>query len=273
MTEINKDYNKVAKDIRKKILKMITNSQTSHIGAAFSCVDILTVLYFKILKIDPSDPWHPNRDRFILSKGHAVSALYATLSERGFFPRKILDEYCKNGSKLPGHSTMHSVPGVEVSTGSLGHGLSIGIGIALAARHDNHNYKTFVLLSDGECNEGSLWEAVMFAAHHKLDNLIAIVDHNRLQAFGRTKEVLDLEPLVDKWNTFGWAVKEIDGHKFHDIEESLKQIPFKKGRPSAIIAKTIKGKGVSFMENSLDWHYKSPTNEEYKIAMKEFDEA
>lgn len=272
MLATNRDYNKIAKEIRKKILKMIYNSQTSHIGAALSCVDILTVLYFKTLTIDPSNPWFPNRDRFILSKGHAASALYATLSIRGFFPEKVLDEYCKDGSKLPGHSTMHSVPGVEVSTGSLGHGLSMGVGIALAARYDNHNYRTFVLLSDGECNEGSLWEAVMFAAHHKLDNLTAIVDCNKFQAFGRTKEVIDLEPLADKWNAFGWAIKEIDGHKFYDIEDILKKIPFKKGKPSAIIARTIKGKGVSFMENSLAWHYKSPTQEQYKIAMKELDE-
>lgn len=273
MPEINIDYNKIAKEIRKKILKMIYNSQTSHIGAALSCVDILSVLYFKILKVDPVNPWLPNRDRFILSKGHAASALYATLSKRGFFPEKVLNEYCKDGSHLPGHSTMHCVPGVEVSTGSLGHGLSIGIGIALAARHDNRNCRTFVLLSDGECNEGSLWEAVMFAAHHKLDNLIAIVDCNKLQAFGETKKVIDLEPLADKWSTFGWAVKEIDGHNFNKIEDNLKQIPFKKGNPSAIIANTIKGKGVSFMENNLVWHYKSPTEEQYKIAIKEINEA
>lgn len=271
MQKININYNKTAKEIRKKILKMIYNSQSSHIGAALSCVDILTILYFKILKINPANPWSPNRDRFILSKGHAASALYAALSKRGFFAEKTLNEYCKDGSKLPGHSTMHCVPGVEVSTGSLGHGLSIGVGIALAARHDKRNYRTFVLLSDGECNEGSLWEAVMFAAHHKLDNLIAIVDCNKLQAFGKTKEVINLEPLADKWRTFGWSVKEIDGHKLNKIEVCLKQIPFKKGKPSAIIANTIKGKGVSFMENSIAWHYKSPTQEQYKRAIKEIN--
>ena len=273
MPEISTDYNKISKEIRKKILKMIYNSQTSHIGAALSCVDILTVLYFKILKIYPANPWFQNRDRFILSKGHAASTLYATLSKRGFFSEDVLNDYCKDGSNLLGHSTMHCVPGVEVSTGSLGHGLSIGIGMALAAKHDNRNYRTFVLLSDGECNEGSLWEAVMFASHHKLDSLIAIVDCNKLQAFGETKDVIDLEPLADKWSSFGWTVKEIDGHNFNQIKDNLKKIPFKEGKPSVIIANTIKGKGVSFMENNLAWHYKSPTEKEYKIAVKEINEA
>lgn len=267
------DYKKVAKEIRKKILRMIYNSQSSHIGAALSCVDILTVLYFKILNINPVKPLFPDRDRFILSKGHAASALYATLAEKGFFDKKILNEYCKDGSRLPGHSTMNCVPGVEVSTGSLGHGLSIGVGLALAAKSGGRTYRTFGLLSDGECNEGSVWEAVMFAAHHELDKLIAIIDCNKLQAFGKTKEVINLEPLADKWRTFGWVVKEIDGHNFDEIENGLKSIPFKKGKPSAIIAHTIKGKGVSFMENSIAWHYKSPTQEEYNIAMKEIDAA
>lgn len=272
MPELIIDYNKKAKQIRKKILKMIYNSQSSHIGSALSCVDILTVLYFKILKIDPANPCFQNRDRFILSKGHAASALYATLSKRGFFPDGVLNEYCKDGSSLPGHSTMHCVPGVEISTGSLGHGLSIGTGIALAAKHDNRSFRTFVLLGDGECNEGSIWEAVMFSAHHKLDNLIAIVDRNKLQGFGKTKDVIDLEPLADKWSTFRWAVKEIDGHNYNEIENTLKQIPFKERSPSAIIANTVKGKGVSFMENSLEWHYKSPTREENKIAINEINE-
>jgi len=267
------NYKRLAKEIRKKILEMIYSSQSSHIGSALSCVDILSVLYFKILNIDPPNPWFSNRDRFILSKAHSASALYATLSERGFFAKEVLREYCKDGGRLPGHSTMHCVPGVEISTGSLGHGLSIGAGFALAARRDKRNYRTFVLLSDGECNEGSLWEAVMFAAHHKLDNLIAIVDCNKFQAFGKTKEVIDLEPLADKWRAFGWAVKEIDGHNFNQIKSSLKQFPFKKGKPGAIIAHTIKGKGVSFMENRLAWHYKSPKQEQYRKAIEEIQAA
>lgn len=261
----------MAKEVRKKILKMIFNSQTSHIGSALSAVDILTVLYFKILSIEPKNPWAENRDRFILSKGHSCAALYAVLALRGFFPEEILDEYCIDGGRLPGHSTMHCVPGVEVSTGSLGHGLPMGIGMAIAAKHDGCKYRIFVLLSDGECDEGSVWEAAMFAAHHKLDNLIAIIDCNELQAFGRTKEVVNLEPLTDKWVAFGWAAKKINGHNFSEIEDALCKVPFEEHRPSIIIAHTIKGKDVSFMENQLAWHYKSPNKEQLKIALKELD--
>jgi len=263
------NYQKIAKEIRKKILKMIFTSQSSHIGSALSCVDILTTLYFKILKIDPQKPSAENRDRFILSKGHAASALYATLAQRGFFSEEVLNSYCLNGGKLPGHSTIHCVPGVEVSTGSLGHGLAIGAGMAIAGKHDNKNYRVFVLMSDGECDEGSVWETAMFASHHELDNLIGILDYNKLQAFGKTKDVLNLEPLRKKWVSFGWQVKEIDGHNFKQIEKVLSKAPFKKNKPSIIIAHTIKGKGISFMENKLEWHYKSPSKEEYLFALKE----
>ena len=265
----NKDYRRIAQEIRKKIVRMIFRSQTSHIGSALSCVDILTVLYFRILHIDPNSPQDPGRDRFILSKGHAASALYATLAQRGFFPEEVLKGYCIDGGRLSGHSTMGSVPGVEVSTGSLGHGLPLGIGMALAARHDRNKYRVFILLSDGECDEGSTWEGVMFASHHKLDNLIAIIDYNKLQAFGRIEEVVNLEPLRDKWAAFGWEVKEIDGHNFTQIEEALCEVPFKKNKPSIIIAHTIKGKGVSFMENQIAWHYKSPDKEQLEVALKE----
>lgn len=265
------DYQKTAKWVRKKILKMIFNSQESHIGSALSCVDILAVLYFKILTIDPKNPWAENRDRFILSKGHAASALYATLSQRGFFPEEILNTYCLNGGKLSGHPTRQCVPGVEVSTGSLGHGLAMGAGMALAAKHDIKKYRIFVLLSDGECDEGSIWETALFVSHHKLDNLIAIIDYNKLQAFGRTNEVINLEPLVEKWAAFGWAVKEVNGHNYSDIEKAMSEIPFKKNKPSIIITHTIKGKGISFMEDKLEWHYKSPTKEEYNLALKELD--
>lgn len=267
----NEAYKRIAREIRKKIVKMIFNSQTSHIGSALSCVDILAVLYYNILAIDPENPQDPGRDRFILSKGHAASALYATLAQRGFFPEEVLKEYCIDGGRLPGHSTMGSVPGVEVSTGSLGHGLPMGIGMALAAKHNGGWYRIFVLLSDGECDEGSTWEGAMFASHHKLDNLVAIVDYNKLQAFGRIKEVVDLEPLRDKWVAFGWAVKEIDGHNFAQIEEALHKTPFEKNKPSMIIAHTIKGKGVSFMENQIAWHYKSPNQEQLEMALKELD--
>lgn len=271
MSEIKIDYKKISKNIRKKILKMIFNSQTSHIGSSLSIVDILTVLYFKILSIDPKNPWSENRDRFILSKGHACASLYVTLALRGFFSEEILNTYCLNGGILPGHSTVHCVPGVEVSTGSLGHGLSMGIGMAIAAKYENLKYKVFVLLSDGECNEGSVWEAAMFANHHRLDNLIAIIDYNKLQAFGRTEDILNLEPFKDKWTAFGWEVKEIDGHNFSDIEKTLSQVPFKKNKPSIIIAHTIKGRGISFMENQLSWHYKSPNKDQLEAALKELE--
>lgn len=262
-------FYKIASDVRGEILKMHFNSQSSHIGSALSCVDILVGLYFSVLRINPKNPNDKNRDRFILSKGHAVSALYATLAQRGFFPKKILDQYCLDETKLPGHSTINCIPGVEVSTGSLGHGLSIGIGMAIAAKHDTCNYRVFVLLSDGECEEGAVWEASMFATHHKLDNLVAIVDYNKLQAFGYVKNILNLEPLKAKWEAFGWAVKEIDGHNFLQIISILKKVPFVKNKPSVIIAHTIKGKGISFMEDELKWHYKSPNKEEFEKALAE----
>lgn len=265
------DYSQISKGIRNKILKMIFDSQASHIGSALSCVDILTVLYFKMLSIDPENPLDENRDRFILSKGHAATALYATLAQKGFFSEKILDKYCQDGNRLSGHSTIHCVPGVEVSTGSLGHGLAMGAGMALAEKRDNKNYRVFVLMSDGECDEGSVWEAAMFTSHHKLDNLTAIIDYNKLQAMGKTNEVVNLEPFAEKWQSFGWAVKEIDGHNFSEIEKCLSQVPFEKNKPSLIIAHTIKGKGISFMENKLVWHYKSPNKEEFERALKELN--
>ncbi len=263
------NYNKISKEIRKKVLKMAFESHTSHIGSSLSIVDILTLLYFKILSIDPQNPLDESRDRFILSKGHAVAALYATLAERSFFSEEILDDYCRNAKKLPGHSTRNCVPGVEVSTGSLGHGLSMGAGIAITAKNDGKDYRIFVLMSDGECEEGSVWEAAMFASHHQLDNLIGIIDYNKLQALGKIDEIMALEPLREKWTAFGWQVKEIDGHNFSEIEKSLYKIPFSKGKPNLLIAHTIKGKGVSFMENKLEWHYKNLTKEEYELALKE----
>lgn len=265
------DYKKIAKEIRKKVLKMKLGSQGSHIGSAFSCVDVLTVLYFKTLNINPKKPFDKNRDRFILSKGHAASALYATLVQRGVAPEEVLETYCKNGSLMSGHSMKGSMPGVEVSTGSLGHGLPIGIGMAVAFKRENKKYRVFVMLSDGECDEGSVWEAALFAGHHKLDNLTAIIDYNKIQSFGRTNEVLNLEPLKQKWESFGWQAKEINGHDFKEIEKALESLPFKKNCPSVIIAHTKKGFGVSFMEDKLAWHYKSPTKEQYDVALKELE--
>lgn len=263
------DYQKIAKEVRKKILEMCARAKSSHIGSAFSTVDILISLYFQILKIDPKNPFLDSRDRFILSKGHACSALYAVLAKRGFFPEEVLDTYSMNGGKLFGHVTKEIVPGVETSTGSLGHGLPMGIGIALAGKHDKKDFRVFVLLSDGECDEGSVWEAAMFAGHHKLSNLIAIVDYNKLQAFGRTNEVINLEPFALRWKSFGWSVVEVDGHDFEQLIKNLEKVPFEKDRPSLIIAHTVKGKGVSFMEDKLEWHYKSPNDDELAKAMKE----
>ena len=257
------DYQKISNQIRKEIIKMKYNSQEGHLGSALSCVDILNVLYYKILNIDPKNPLAENRDRFILSKGHAASVLYAVLAERGFFKEKELENYCKDGSKLAGHPTKGCVAGVEVSTGALGHGLPMGTGIALAG------HKVFVLMSDGECDEGTTWEAALFASHNKLENLIVLIDYNKWQAFGKTNDVLNLEPLAKKWESFGWAVKEIDGHSFTEIENTLLKVPFEKEKPSVVICHTIKGKGVDFLENKLESHYHHLTKEEFeKICEK-----
>jgi len=256
----------ISNNIRKSLLKAISKSNSSHSGSALSVVDILTVLYFKILDIDPEDPNKVDRDRFILSKGHASIALYSTLAERGYFPIKLLDQfYCDNGI-LPGHLDKEAVPGVEVSSGSLGHGLSIGLGMAIASKVDEINYKVVVVCGDGELNEGSMWEAIMFAPQKNLDNLTLIVDYNKLQGYGKTSEVIDLEPLRDKFLAFNWSVIEINGHDFNKIENAL----LKKSKiPKVIIAHTIKGKGVSYMENELAWHYRSPNKEQLKQAIDE----
>jgi len=261
----------IARNIRRKVLEMIYRSSGAHIGSSLSCVDILTFLYFRVLKIDAENPLNPDRDRFILSKGHAAAALYAVLAKKGFFKEKLLETYCQDGTRLVGHSTRQSAPGVEVSTGSLGHGLPMGIGMALAAEKDKKNYRVFVLLSDGECQEGSNWEAALFAGHHKLDNLITIIDYNKIQALGRTNEVLTLEPLAKKWEDFGWAVKETDGHNFKELEKSFSEIPFEENKPSLLIAHTIKGKGISTIEGKLISHYKHFSKEEYETALKELE--
>lgn len=262
----------LAKRMRKHILNMIHRTNSSHIGSCYSMVDILAVLYSDILMINPDNPNNPLRDRFILSKGHAGAALYAVLAERGFFPVADLDRYNHDGTCLSGH-IMHKVPGVEVSTGSLGHGLSIGCGMAYAAKIDKLAYRVFVLLSDGECDEGSNWEAILFAPHHKLDNLIAIVDYNKIQSFGTVKEVLDLEPFADKWRAFGWHVVEVNGHHQDQLETAFKfQAHFLAGKPTVFIAHTVKGKGISFMEDKLLWHYKSPNAEEFQNALVELEE-
>lgn len=258
--------------IRRHVIEMTHRGKSSHVGSSFSMVELLVVLYSNILQVDPSQPEWSERDRLVLSKGHACAALYAVLAEKGFFPLEWLDTYYLNGSPLSGHAT-HNVPGVEVSTGSLGHGLSIACGMALAGKRDSSPWRVFALLSDGECNEGATWEAALFAPHHRLDNLTVIVDANKIQALGHTKKVLDLDPFAAKWQAFGWATREIDGHDIAEIKDTLLSVPFSPGKPSCIIAHTIKGKGVSFMEDKLLWHYRSPQGEEYVAACAELERA
>jgi transketolase len=260
----------IAKDVRLSVLEMVAGSGSSHIGSAFSIVDILTVLYFKILNINPSNPFWKKRDRFILSKGHGGAALYAILGYRGFFPILVLKEYAQNGSALAGHIVKDSVPGMEITTGSLGHGLSIGVGMALALKDEKSTSEVFVLVGDGECNEGSIWEAAMVAAHFKLDNLILIVDKNGQQSMGSSKEIMNMEPLTAKWKAFGWHCQKCDGHNFRQLQMAFNKAKAVVGKPSVIIARTVKGKGVSFMEqNSLMWHYKTPGGDFLRQAKKE----
>jgi transketolase len=232
-------------------------------------VDILAVLYYQILNIDPKDPKNEKRDRFILSKGHAGVALYAVLAEREFFDKSLLDSFGKKGSILGGHPDMLKVPGIEATTGALGHGFSFGVGQALAAKIDQKPYRVFVLLGDGECQEGSVWEAAMFAPKHELDNLTAIIDYNKLQALDRLDEIVPLEPMKDKWEAFGWSVREVDGHNIDQLKEVFTSLPLTRDKPSLIIAHTIKGKGISFMENTAIWHYRMPNKEEMKVACSE----
>lgn len=267
-----KSYQEHAKAIRKKVVHMIAEGKSaSHIGSALSAVDIVTALYFGVLRFPNDNVSHPDRDRFILSKGHAAAVLYATLNERGFLSEETLKGFYKNGSFLTGHPSYGVIAGVEATTGSLGHGLPIGLGMALAGKFDHRDYRVFVLLSDGECDEGTVWEAVLAAGHFKLDNLVVIVDYNKIQSFGTVKEVMNLEPLADKFRSFQWSVKEVDGHDISALLAVLTQAPFDVGKPSVIIAHTIKGKGVSFMENTIAWHYKTPNDEEEKRAISEIE--
>lgn len=262
----------LARRIRVKALRMIDRARSSHLGSAFSMAELLAVLYARVLRVDPARPDWADRDRFILSKGHACAPLYVVLAERGFFPASWLDEFYLDGSHLAGHASHTGVPGVEISTGSLGHGLSIACGMAVAGKHDGKSHRIFALLSDGECDEGSTWEAVLFAPHHHLDNLTVIVDYNKIQSLGTVKEVLDLEPLAAKWRAFGWDVQEIDGHNLNQIDETLTKVPFQPGKPSCVIAHTVKGKGVSFMEDKLLWHYRAPDRDEMARALAELGE-
>lgn len=260
------DSREFARRIRERAVRMVSHANASHIGTCLSMADLLAALYTRTLRVDPAQPTWPERDRFILSKGHGAAILYAALAERGFFDASLLDGYCDDGSPLTGHIS-HKLPGVEVSTGSLGHGLPIGCGMALAAQRGGLAWKVFVLLSDGELDEGSNWEPILFAGHHGLDQLVAVVDHNKIQSFGSVKEVLDLEPLRAKWEAFRWEVREVDGHDHLAVEEALGTTPWSPGKPSALIAHTTKGKGVDYMENELAWHYRSPRGELLERAL------
>jgi len=249
----------------------MTHGKGSHIGSCYSIADLIAVLYGETLQINPHEPAWADRDRFILSKGHGCAALYAALAESGFFPTSWLDSFYENGGHLPSHATHWGVPGVEASTGSLGHGLALSCGMAIAGKRDAKNYRVFALLSDGECDEGSTWEAALFGGFHHLDNLVAIVDYNKIQSLGRVEDVLDLEPLAAKWTAFRWSVREIDGHDLGQISQALGSVPFERGKPSCVIAHTVKGKGVSFMEDKLLWHYRAPNDEEFEKAGLELD--
>jgi transketolase len=262
---------KLADRLRRWSVEMTHKAGASHVGTSLSMVELLTVLYGKVLRIDPQQPEWPDRDRFILSKGHGCAVYYAVLAEMGFFPLDWLDTFYQDGSRLAGHATHTHVPGIEISTGSLGHGLSVATGMALSAKRDQKPWRTFCLLSDGECDEGSTWEPIMFASQHKLDNLVAIVDYNKIQSLGTVKEVMDLEPFADKWRAFGWAVREIDGHNLDEVQAALEHLPYESGTPTCIIAHTVKGKGISFMEDKLLWHYRSPQGEEFRAAIAELE--
>lgn len=262
------EINKVASLIRSDVIKMCHNSKSAHLASCLSCIDILVALYWGHLSIDISDYKNTKRDRFIMSKGHAAMAIYATLARRGFFPQSWLSTYNNDNGILAEHPPANLVPGIEAATGSLGHGLPIGIGIALAGKIRKLKYKTIVLLSDGENNEGSVWEGAMFAASNELSNLSVIIDYNKWQATGRSNEVLQLAPLKDKWSAFGWNTVEIDGHDIPTLQKSLKET-FLGKKPRCIIAHTVKGKGVSFMEDDNNWHYRVPTENEVDLSLKE----
>lgn len=259
----------LARRIRRHAVRMTNLGGSSHVGSVLSMADIVAVLYGAVMRIDPTNPKRADRDRFILSKGHAGAGIYAALAESGFFPIEWLDNHCGDGSVLSGHVSHKGVPGVELSTGSLGHGLSVAAGMAYGAKLDGHTHRAFVLLSDGECDEGSTWEAALFAGHHKLDNLVAIVDYNKIQSLASVKDTLGLEPFADKWNAFGWSVVEVDGHDHGALNRHLSSHPRPDGKPFCVLAHTTKGKGVSFMEHSVLWHYRTPRGSEYDGALNE----
>ncbi|GDY12628.1 transketolase [Planctomycetota bacterium] len=266
---LGKDTRQLAKAIRLHCLRMTSTGGSSHIGSCLSIADILAVLYGRCLRVEPSQPKHPGRDRFILSKGHAGAAVYATLAECGFMPTAKLATHYQDGSDLSGHVSHKGIPGVELSTGSLGHGLGVAAGMALAAQQSGQPHRVVALLSDGECDEGSNWEAILFAAHHRLDRLLAIVDYNKIQSLDEVDKTIRLEPFTAKWEAFGWEVRRCDGHDHEAMAAAF--APSRERRPVVVIADTIKGKGVSFMEHQVLWHYRTARGEEFSAALLELE--
>lgn len=273
MTNYKRDTQELAAQIRLHVLEMTSTGGSSHIGSCLSIADVLAVLYGETLQVDPQNPDWESRDRFILSKGHAGAAVYAMLAESGFFPIEKLKTHYQDGSDLSGHVSHKGIPGVELSTGSLGHGLSVGVGMAYAAKLKKSSHRVFVLMSDGECDEGSNWEAMMFAAHHQLDNVVAVIDYNKLQSLDTVENTLRLEPLASKLESFGWAVVESDGHNHQQLTSAFAALPAQPGKPTCVIAHTTKGKGVSFMEDSVLWHYRTARGDEYAAARAELEQA
>ena len=261
-----------AVEVRKRLLRMIYQAGGGHTGGSLSSVEILVALYFDVLNVDPRDPLKAERDRFIMSKGHSVESYYCVLAEAGFFPEEWLNTYGKFGSPLAGHP-VNKVPGIELNSGSLGHGLSVGVGMALAARMDGRKSRVFVLMGDGEQAEGSVLEAAMSAGNYKLDNLTGIIDRNRLQISGDTEKVMKLDSLRDRYQSYGWQVREANGNDPGDLLDAFHHLPLKKDHPSLILARTTKGKGVSFIENRPEWHHKVPTQEQLRLALEELDAA
>lgn len=260
-----------AKTVRKNIISMLTEAKSGHPGGSLSAVEILTYLYFKEMNVNPDNPSQQDRDRFVLSKGHGAPVLYSTLAEKGYFPKEELLKLRKTGAMLQGHPDMKGTPGVDMSTGSLGQGLSAANGMALAGKLDNKDYRVFVLIGDGEMQEGQIWEAAMTGAHYGLDNVTAFIDNNGLQIDGENKEVMNVEPIEEKWKAFGWHTIRIDGHDFEQIENAVLEAKNTKGKPTVIIAKTVKGKGISFMENEVGWHGTAPNQEQSQQALKELE--
>ncbi|MCL7749916.1 transketolase [Halalkalibacter alkaliphilus] len=260
-----------ATEIRMELLKMIYESGAGHTGGSLSITDILTVLYYKIMNIDPTNPTWEHRDRYVQSKGHAVESYWAILADKGFFQKEELKTFSQYNSRLIGHPN-NKVPGVEMNTGALGHGLSISVGMALAAKMDGKSYKVYTLMGDGEQAEGSVWEGAMAASQYKLDNLVAIIDRNNLQITGNTEDVMSIEPLGSKWRSFGWEVVEVDGNDIEQLVHTFSKLPQTVGKPTMVIANTVKGKGISIAENQVGWHHRVPTKEEYELAVEELSQ-